>query len=165
VETSDLYVNADTTTNFVASYKPCIMFRVLRLHQVLKCFGSNDNLPPHPVRLRISAWYMGRTDCPSEFRLEATLLDDVAGRLAHKILRHVETTTLESPSNHWERASLEMEIPTDWLLSRSGRPKLLLCVTVYGKDRMNRKGNYGCKVADISVRILGSPAQVTTAVC
>jgi hypothetical protein len=135
VERSDLPVNAHTTTNFVSSFMACIMCQTLDLSQVL-VRSNNDSTIPTTSRLEVSARYMGRTDCPSVFRLEAILLNEN-----------------QVPLHYWERASLILEgvsIPDARYLS----------VVVIGKDTRFWQGPFGSKVADCSVRILGEPAAV-----
>jgi hypothetical protein len=176
VETSDLPVNGTTTTNFVSSCLPCIMYQSLNLQQVLKpSVGPDDDhvgsqrTTHQPIRFEISARYMGRTDCPSVFRLEATLVEEYGSILLghssqqqRRTLQQVTTPTLEAPPDFWEYTSLDIEISSDeWLrLNSTPNTYIQLYVTVYGKDTRFWAGNFGSKVADISVRVLGTPDDV-----
>lgn len=161
VEESELPVNATATTNFVSSFMECVMVQKLNLFQVLT--------PPlnwiGPVRIEVSARYMGRTDCPSVFRMESILssarrngLDD--SRTLQVISRQ-STPTLEAPPDYWESARLEVVLDPHRLpILLSNQFNLILQVVVMGRDRRFWQGRFGSKVADISVRILGSDEEL-----
>lgn len=186
VEPSVLPVNADITTNFVSSYQTCVMCQVVDFDQVLlttrpPTTTTADDArrhdgaaavvpPPQPVKIEISAKYMARSDCPSVFRLEAALFDARPPRLQLGIrqqqqrirsqpfaapLQYVATPTLEAPPDYWERACLELEVPSPGALRGTH-----LRVYVVGKDSKFWRGYFGSKVADVSVRILGSPDRI-----
>lgn len=157
VEESELPLNATTTTNFVSSFMDCVMIQKLNLFQVLK--------PPQnwigPIRIEVSARYMGRTDCPSVFRMESILLSserngfDDSG--TSQVITRQSTPTLEAPPDYWEIARLEIVLDPHRLPSTlSNEFNLILQVVVMGKDRRFWQGRFGSKVAGISVRILGS---------
>lgn len=142
VEQSALPVNAATTTNFVSSYQPCIMCQTLDLSRLLK------NPSTATARIEVSARYMGRTDSPSFFRLEAILMDE-----NQRPLQRSATPKLEAPPDYWERASLILEgvaLPEARYLN----------VTLVGKDGNFWQGTFGSKVAECSLRVLGTPPEV-----
>lgn len=139
VERSEVPVNNMTETNFVSSYKLCVMSQRLDLSSILRTL-------PVGRSFEISARYMGRTDCPSTFRLEAGLFDEHKRRIAHQM-----TPILQTPPDYWERAQLVLQIPP------SSR---YLKVVVKGKDSRYWSGEYGAKVTELSVRLLGSADDV-----
>lgn len=134
VETCDVPVSEGITTNFVSGFAWCIMAQRVLLHNFVR--------DPSAVRIEVTAKFMGRTDCPSVFRLEAVLLD-AGGR---RSLQAAVTPALSAPSDSWERASLVLE-------ASPGAHALV--VVVHGKDERFWRGSFGSKVTDISVRILG----------
>ena len=139
VETSEIPVNAATTTNFVSSYMPCIMVQTLDLSTVFQT-------PPVNHVLEVSARYMRRTDCPSKFCLKAVLLD-----AQQNVIDQKSTPTLEPPPDYWERAEL--------LFATTSNARYL-SVIVMGQDAKFWRGNYGSKVTEISVRLLGVPEEI-----
>jgi hypothetical protein len=149
VETSDLLVNANTTTNFVSGYHPCVMEQVLDLFTVLTTTSTARF--PTDCSLEVSARYMGRTDCPSVFCLKAKLLD--AQRRPLRRSPEQATPILEAPPDYWERVRLVLPISPN----TNAR---YLSVVVMGKDSRFWQGRFGSKVTDISVRLLGPPEQV-----
>jgi len=138
VQQSELPVNDTTTTNFVSGYYWCIMGQSVPLHSLVR--------DPSSVRIEVSAKFMGRTDCPSIFRLEAIALDAQRQELAR-----LQTATLESPVDAWERACLILE-PT--------RGVHEIIMVVYGKDSRFWAGRFGSKVAECSVRVLCSEEEL-----
>jgi hypothetical protein len=142
VEQSELPVNAATTTNFVSSYQPCIMCQTLDLSRIL------NNPSTATARMEVSARYMGRTDSPSFFRLEVILMDE-----NQRPLQRLATPKLEAPPDYWERASLMLEgvaLPEARYLN----------VTIVGKDGNFWQGTFGSKVAECSLRVLGTPPEL-----
>lgn len=141
------------TTNFVSSYMDCLMNQTVDLTKVLRLGNDASNTDiPSVVRVEVSARYTGRTDCPSMFQLYAVLEEGdpsvplVQGDPRRQLRR---TGALEAPpGGYWERASLELEVDTTWK-----RP--LMIVLVGGRDGRGWAGNYGSKVADITVRVVG----------
>lgn len=131
--------NSGTTTNFVSSFLPCIMCQTLDLSQLL----VRDE---EEIQLELSALYMGRTDCPSVFQLQAILADE-----RQRPLQRFSTQRLEAPPDYWERASLKVDLP-------HGRQSAkYLSFIIIGKDARFWQGNFGSKVACCSVRVLGDP--------
>lgn len=109
------------------------MAQSLPLHRLVR--------DPSQVRLEASAKYMARTDCPSLFRMEVIIMDQQGRPVARK-----GTNILQAPADFWERKSLIME-PTP-------RAHELVLV-IHGKDARFWRGNFGSKVTDCQVRVLG----------
>ena len=86
---------------------------------------------PSQVHIEVSANYMGRTDCPSVFRLEGILLDG-----QQRPIRRETTRQLEAPPDFWERASLVLEPTPD---------THQVLIVVHGKDTRFWQGNFGSK--------------------
>ena len=145
VERADehMRVNAVTDTNFVSSFMPCAMSQTMDLTNFLVEEASN-------VRVEVSARFMGRSDCPSVFRMEAILLDSDQRRL-----HQLATSTLEAPPDYWARTSLTFDAVS---LSDGSH---FLSVIVIGQDSRFWQGNFGSKVADIQVRVLGSEEEIS----
>lgn len=139
VETSEIPVNATTKTNFVSSYEPCIMEQTLDLSKVF------HTLPVDRV-LEVSARYMRRSDCRAKFSLKAVLLDG-----QQRVINQKSTPAIEPPPDYWERAEL--------LFSTTSNTRYL-SVIVMGQDAQYWRGNYGSKVTEISVRLLGVPDEI-----
>lgn len=139
VETSDIPLSATVRTNFVSSYRWSVMGQSVPLHQLVNDASS--------VRVEVSAKFMGRFDCPSVFRLEAIIVN-----AEHTQLARVSTPELQAPADFWERSSLILE-PTN------GAHEVI--ILVYGKDSNFWEGNYGSKVTECSVRILGSEEELS----
>jgi hypothetical protein len=138
VETSDIPVNDAVTTNFVSSYHWCVMGQFVPLHRFVNNASS--------VRIEVSSKVMGRTDCPSVFRLEAIVLDS-----QRRTLHHAKTSEIDAAADFWEKISLVLE-PTP------GAHEIV--IVVCGKDKRFWQGNFGSKVAECSVRVLGSEAEL-----
>jgi hypothetical protein len=134
VETSEIPVSETVTTNFVSSFAWCIMGQRVPLHRFVKDASS--------VRIEVSAKFMGRTDCPSVFLLEAIVFD-----AQRRVLHSISTPELDAPADFWEKTSLVIE-PTP------GAHEVAICIR--GKDRRFWRGNFGAKVAECSLRILCS---------
>jgi hypothetical protein len=139
VEHSDLSPCPDSATNFVSGHNWCIMTQAVSLHQWV--------FDPSQVRIEVSAKYMGRTDCPSVFRLEGIVLDG-----QQRPIRRETTRQLEAPPDFWERASLVLEPTPD---------AHQVLIVVHGKDTRFWQGNFGSKVADCSIRVLGASEELT----
>lgn len=134
VETSEIPVSETVTTNFVSSFAWCIMGQRVPLHRFVNDASS--------VRIEVSAKFMGRTDCPSVFLLEAIVFD-----AQRRVLHSISTPELDAPADFWEKTSLVIE-PTP------GAHEVAICIR--GKDRRFWRGNFGAKVAECSLRILCS---------
>mmetsp|Transcript_28433 Transcript_28433/g.30609 ORF Transcript_28433/g.30609 Transcript_28433/m.30609 type:complete len:246 (+) Transcript_28433:80-817(+) len=134
--------------------------------------ATNDTIIP----IEISARYTGRDDCPSVIMLQAVVSDHTTtettatARTGNRQFRHGEGATtgiLEAPpGNYWERTPpLVFRVSLHELQAsyRTGhRPSVT--VIVYGKDTQFWQGNFGSKVAEISVRILGNAEFLTSIV-
>ncbi|KAI2489844.1 cupin-like domain-containing protein [Fragilaria crotonensis] len=138
VQTSEIPLNDTVTTNFVSSYMWSVMGQTVPLHQFVNDASS--------VRVEVSAKFMGRSDCPSVFRLEAIILNAERTQLAR-----VSTPELQAPADFWERASLVLE-PTNGAHE--------VAILVYGKDSSFWRGNFGSKVTECCVRVLGSEEEL-----
>lgn len=138
VETSEIPVNDTITTNFVSTFQWCVMSQTVQLHRVV--------IDPSSVRMEVSAKFMGRTDCPSVFRMEAVLLDS-----QRRVLRRMQTAELQAPADFWERTSLVLE-PTPRAHD--------VVMIVYGKDQPFWQGRFGSKITDCSVRVLGPEGEL-----
>ena len=147
--------NNNNNTNFVSSFLPCVMSQTLDLSKMLQS-------PCEDITLEISARYRGRTDCPSVFRMEVILTgDNDDGRFnfsrpqqqhiphqRHPPLQRLTTPTLETPADMWERSTL--------ILRGVALPHArYLTVILIGKDSRFWQGNFGAKVKECSVRVLG----------
>jgi hypothetical protein len=158
VEQSELPVNADTITNFVSSFQPCIMSQTIDLDDIMNVTG------PTTIHIEASAKYTGRSDCPSVFAMQAFVSadkPDSQDASQPAILHRESTPTLEAPpGDYWERAVVDLQIEY-WKnhadVQRSNSRPRFLTVVVIGKDLRFWQGRFGSKVADISVRIIGSP--------
>ncbi|CAB9520286.1 protein ligase MYCBP2 [Seminavis robusta] len=139
VEQSDTPLSDTITTNFVSSFQWSAMGQSVVLSSFLQ---SNELRLP----LEVSAKYMARTDCASVFRMEALLL----GR-NRAVLQRKRTNTLNAPADFWERASLTLE-------PMAGAYEV--AIVVYGKDVPFWQGNFGSKVTDCQIRVLGTPEEL-----
>ncbi len=141
------------TTNFVSTFQHCAIHQVVDLNKELRLGETNENIP-RTVRIEVSARYTGRTDCPSVFALHATLREGQVGPSPPP--QHKFSGTLDAPPGvYWERASHEFELDTTGNTWR--RP--MIAVVVMGKDKRFWAGNFGSKVADITVRVVGLNAE------
>lgn len=122
----------DGEFNFVSSFHWASMAQVVPLGRFLA--------RPESAALEVSARYMGRTDCPSVFCLEAALYSNCFIELAH-----FSSGVLRAPADFWEPAK-------HVFAPKSGAAYLV--VAVRGKDERFWQGNFGSKVTDISVRVL-----------
>ena len=162
------------TTNFVSSFGNCAMAQTVDLTKVLRIGRSHRNRGgrdgiPQTIRVEVSARYTGRTDCPSVFALQAILSDGTSPnprepratrprRDAPPPPQRLSSGTLQAPPGvYWERAALEFVIDT--AAQRYHRPTVT--VIVMGKDQRFWQGNFGSKVADVTVRVVGAtPAEL-----
>jgi F-box associated region/RING-like zinc finger len=138
VEQSDTPLRDGVSTNFVSSFQWCVMAQSVSLRQFVR--------NPAQATIEVSAKYMARTDCASVFRLEALLLDQ-----NRRVLQRLHTNILNAPPDFWERASLTL-VPT------AGAHEVV--IVIHGKDVPFWRGNFGSKVTDCQVRILGSPEEL-----
>jgi F-box associated region len=169
VEESELPVNATTNTNFVSSFMDCVMVQEVNLSQLLQAPRQWQV----PLRLEVSARYMGRTDCPSVFQMQAVLFlgrnrNHVATAPSSgtvPVLLRETTPILDAPPDYWESARLELMVePSQLPQEFSPGCSLTLHVVIIGKDRRFWQGRFGSKVAEISARILGTSAVLDAAI-
>jgi hypothetical protein len=98
------------------------------------------------ARLEISAKFMGRTDCPSIFKLQAVVMNS-----EKRVIHQSSTSLLTSPADFWEKASLIIE-PVE------GAHEVAMIVC--GKDERFWQGNFGSKICHCSIRVLGSQEEL-----
>jgi hypothetical protein len=171
------YFRPPITTNFVSSFMDCGMEQTVDLSEVLRLNSNSNNNQGHLSRgahIEVSARYTGRTDCPSVFALQAILWnDDPTARQRERSnnnrhhQRRIRPTTLPQelssgileapPGVYWERTSLEFALDTITSGTEWNHP--MVTVRVFGKDRRFWQGNFGSKVADITVRVVGGTAE------
>jgi hypothetical protein len=132
VENSEVRADPNTQTNFVSGFTWAGMMQSVPLHQYVR--------DPSSVKIEVSAKFMGRTDCPSVFRMQAIVTD--ANR---RTIHQVATSELQSPAGYWEKATLTID-PVH------GAHEVIMIV--FGKDQRFWAGNYGSKVCHCSVRVL-----------
>lgn len=132
VENTEVRLDPNTETNFVSSFTWAAMMQAVPLHEYVR--------NPSSVRVEVSSKFMGRTDCPSVFRMEAIVTNSM-GRIIHR----VGTSELTAPADFWERVSLTLD-PVN------GAHEIIMIV--YGKDQRFWAGNFGSKVCHCSVRVL-----------
>ena len=152
------------TTNFVSSFLDCAMAQTVDLKQVLR-LDRRHHYRNSNIRIEVSARYTGRTDCPSVFGLQAFLSDGELDLIALQrrnynnipIFQQLKSGILESPPGvYWERTSLEFEFLKNNTIAWN-RP--MVTVIVFGKDRRFWRGNFGSKVADITLRLVGGTSE------
>ena len=141
---------SNATTNYVSSYFPCIMQQTIDLEQILSSRSAQTaDAPDQDLTFEVSALYMGRTDCPSVFRLHCTIIEAAAQPQDRVILAQKSTAVLEAPPDYWEKVELELPpVP-------ASRARYVV-VTVCGQDQRFWQGDFGSKVCDIQVRLLGT---------
>lgn len=132
VENSEVRADPHTHTNFVSSFYWASMMQTVPLHQYVR--------DPSSIQIEVSSKFMGRTDCPSVFRMEA-LVTNSNGRIVHR----VGTSELTAPPGVWERATLTIDPVAD---------AHEVSMIVYGKDTRFWAGNFGSKVCHCSIRVL-----------
>ena len=158
VDTSLSTVN--TTTNFVSSFYPCVMQQTIDLEQILSLRSAQTaDAQDQELRFEVSALYMGRFDCPSVFRLQAVIVEASTPTTTavqprqQVILAQNSTAVLEAPPDYWEKVELELPpVP-------ASRARYVV-VTVLGQDKRFWQGNFGSKVCDIQVRLLGTDDEI-----
>jgi hypothetical protein len=179
-ENGTTYFRPPITTNFVSSFLDCGMEQTVDLSEVLRLgihnnsnTNNNEGRLLRGVRIEVSARYTGRTDCPSVFALEAILWDDESAthqrernnnsrqhqrRRRTSPPQRLSSGTLEAPPGvYWERTSLEFVLDTISVGTEWNRP--MVTVRVFGKDRRFWQGNFGSKVANITVRVVGGTGE------
>lgn len=116
--------------NFVSSFSLCGMAQVIPLATFLTRPGS--------ARIEVSARYMARTDCPSQFALEAAMYSAELTELAR-----FSSGALSAPADFWE--------PVKHIFAPHALAAYVV-IALKGRDERVWSGNYGSKVTDISVR-------------
>jgi len=154
VEQSDIPLSNAITTNFVSNFRWCVMTQVVPLYRYLRPRQPPPPLTSPPIRVEVSAKYMGRTDCPSVFRMEALVLDE-----NNRILQRKDTGQRSAPADFWEQVSLVLEIPQQQQQQQQ-QQQCSVAIVVRGKDCNFWAGNFGSKVTDCKVRILGEPDEL-----
>ena len=81
------------------------------------------------ARLEISAKFMGRTDCPSHFRIEVVVTNS-----QRRVIHQTSTSQLTAPADFWEKTSLTID-PIDDAYE--------VTLILHGKDARFWHGNYG----------------------
>jgi hypothetical protein len=138
IERVDIPIDESIRVNFVSSYRWSVMSQSIPLHQLVR--------HPSTARLEISARYMGRTDCPSVFKLQAVVTN------SHKrVIHQSSTATLQAPSDCWEKATLIIEA-----VEGAHEVTMIVC----GKDERFWQGNFGSKFCKASIRVLGTPEEL-----
>ena len=132
VENSDVRVDPRTRTNFVSSYNWASMMQAVPLHQYVR--------NPSSLQIEVSSKFMGRTDCPALFRMEAVVLS-----VDRRVLHRVSTPVFTAPAGVWEKATLTID-PVN------GAHEVIMIVN--GKDQRFWAGNFGSKVCHCSIRVL-----------
>lgn len=132
VERSELQLRGTTSTNFVSTYVWCVMVQRVSL---LRYRG--------PLRIEISAYVMGRTDCPSVYQLSA--------RIDQQSVQRAQGRT---SADAWERVSFVLDAPIG---------ARMVEVYVAGKDERFWRGLFGAKMCEVSVRVLGSAEELEQA--
>lgn len=130
VERSELPLRAGV--NFVSGHDWCKMAQVVDLERFVQ--------RPGEAFVEVGARYMARTDCPSVFRMEAWLFDESGAKVGWW-----NSGVLDAPPDGWERAR--------FVFAPVAGARFVL-VIVCGKDSRFWAGEYGAKVAEVSVRIL-----------
>mmetsp|Transcript_25549 Transcript_25549/g.61429 ORF Transcript_25549/g.61429 Transcript_25549/m.61429 type:complete len:454 (-) Transcript_25549:10-1371(-) len=138
VEDMDISVDESTRANFVSNFQWCSMSQTIPLHQYVR--------HPSMVRLEISSKFMGRTDCPSVFKMEAVVTNS-----QRRLLHRTSTPQCTAPVDFWEKASLIID-------AIAGAHEVT--IIVHGKDSRFWQGNYGSKVCHCSIRVLGTEEEL-----
>mmetsp|Transcript_23692 Transcript_23692/g.51169 ORF Transcript_23692/g.51169 Transcript_23692/m.51169 type:complete len:513 (+) Transcript_23692:838-2376(+) len=135
-----------TRFNYVSNFQRCVMTQTIPLHRYVRTPSSTSTNTA--LRIEISAKYMGRTDCPSVFRMEARVAN-----IRRELIHQSSTSTLEAPAGFWEKATLTID-GVDMNVAHE------VTMIVYGKDSRFWRGDYGSKVCHCSVRILGTEEEL-----
>ena len=140
-----------STTNFVSSYRWCTM-----VQRVTVPASSDD----YVVRVEVAADCMGRTDCPSVYRIEGRLVGvDQRHNDLRAVLRNSPVAGCvqgRTSADAWERVSFVVDVPR----TPTGNCMVDLWVIVSGKDERFWQGLFGAKIRNLSARVLGTPAEI-----
>jgi hypothetical protein len=109
------------------------MSQSIPLHQIAR--------HPSMAHVEISAKFMGRTDCPSIFKLQAVVMNS-----QKRLIHQSSTSLLTAPLDFWEKESLIIE-PVE------GTHEVAIIVS--GKDEQFWQGSFGSKVCHCSIQVLG----------
>lgn len=119
-----------STYNFVSSYNLHVAAQIVDLTRYLRRFD---------LGIEVAARYMGRTDCPSHFRLRAVALDISGVKVAD-----LRGDRKQCPPGYWERE----------VLTFAGNERIrYIVVFLEGQDDRFWQGWYGAKVTDVSVKV------------
>ena len=125
--------SGEGSVNFVSGCTWCEMGQAVDLRRFVR--------EPGQVRVEVSARYMGRWDCPSTFRLTAGLYDEEGRQVARE-----QSEMLAAPAECWE----------DFRVVFAAREGVrYVTIVVGGKDDRFWAGDYGAKVSECAVRVLG----------
>lgn len=138
VETSEFPANVDRSTNFVSGYQWCVMGQRVSLAAFVR--------DPSLVQIEVSAKFMGRTDCPSIFFMEAVVLNQ-----QERPIHRARVGPAEAPVDFWETSRLVFGPIPD---------ACYVVMVIGGKDTRFWQGNFGSKATECSVRILGSQEEL-----
>ena len=138
IERMEISVDESTSCNFVSSYNWSRMSQSIPLHRIVR--------NPSMARVEVSAKFMGRTDCPSVFILQAVVMNS-----QRSVIHQSSTSLLTAPADFWEKVSLIIE-PV------GGAHEV--AIVVCGKDERFWQGNFGSKVCHCSIRVLGSQEEL-----
>jgi len=138
VEDIEVRVDESTVSNFVSNHTTCVMSQTVPLYMYVS--------DPSLVTVEVSAKFMGRTDCPSAFKLDAIVLNS-QGRVIHR----AGTSIMQAPADSWEKTSLVIDPIAD-----AHQVIMIIC----GRDGRFWQGNYGSKVCHCSVRVLGTDEEL-----
>jgi hypothetical protein len=137
-----------TTTNFVSSFQWCVQSQAVPVEEVLR----------EPARVEARCRYTGRSDCPSVLRMEVLVVGRRGGsgnrNAGAPVLQRVALPELETSPDCWETARIELPDLVDPAAAEA------IVLVVAGKDQRFWAGNFGSKVADCTVRVLGDEAEL-----
>lgn len=155
VEPMDILVDDDGITrfNYVSNFQWCVMTQTIPLHRYIRT-PSSSTTNNTALRIEISAKYMGRTDCPSVFRMEVRVTN-----IRREVIYQSSTSTLPAPVDFWEKATLTIDVGVDVDADNNDAAHEVIMI-VYGKDSRFWEGNFGSKVCHCSVRVLGTEEEL-----
>jgi hypothetical protein len=167
VETLRVPSPYNSSSCFVSSFVTCTAFQQVFLKDYIRSADAMASTATHQldqndisIRVVFEAYYIGRTDCPSEFCLEGLIIkhDDTTNDHG-TVQQRLSTGMCASPVDEWERASLQYDFLT---LDQARKSSVVFAI--HGKDCRFWYGNYGSKVTDCSLRIVLVSSDVTSAV-
>eukprot|EP00536_Pseudo-nitzschia_multiseries_P016997 jgi/Psemu1/70048/estExt_Genemark1.C_13300003 len=165
--------NQLVTTNFASSFTTCIMIQKIDLRNFLRLSRqetetTNAATVSPLVQIDVSARHSRCVHCGGQFQMDVILTDGMphinvdqrwwdAEIEVHGVVevKRKSTGTKELDFDSWVRVSLDFNIGTLEDIAREYRNFPTLTLIIRGKDKKFWAGNYGSKVADICVRVLG----------